>query len=161
MARKFLKIALVFVVVALAGCQTTTDYYLGARANGGTIVRIPATDESGLHWQDLYLSVDYALVRQGDRLTLSGSFTFANSPRFVYKRVSDMKVKLFLLDAANRVVAYRDVGRTLSHDLEDDTRIKGEFTLPVSAVAYTFGYEGTFIGDEEDGFHVWKLPQRD
>ena len=161
MARKFLKIALVFVVVALAGCQTTTDYYLGARANGGTIARIPATDESGLHWQDLYLSVDYALVRQGERLALSGSFTFANSPRFVYKRVYDMKLKFFLLDAANRVVAYRDVGRTLTHGLEDETRIKGEFTLPASAVAYTFGYEGAFIGDEEDGYHVWKLPQRD
>ena len=161
MARKFLKIAFVFAVLLLAGCQTTTDYYLGARAAGGTIAGIPTTDKSGLHWQDLYLSVDYALARQGDRLLLSGSFTFANSPRIVYKRVYDMKLKFFLLDAANKVVAYRDVGRTLSHDLEDETRIKGEFTLPASAVAYTFGYEGSFIGDENDGYHVWKLPQRD
>ncbi len=160
MARKFLKIALVFVVVALAGCQTTTDYYLGAQASGGTIARIPATDESGLHWQDLYLSVDYALARQGDRLLLSGTFTFADNPVALYSWVYDMKLKFFLLDAANRVVAYRDVGRTLTHGLEDDTKIKGEFTLPASAVSYTFGYEGTFIDEKGERAQVWKLPRR-
>ncbi len=149
------------LVMSLAGCQAATTHYLGAKADQQDVISLSAAAAQNQRWQDLYLTIDYSLERQGQRLDIAGSLAFSESPKVNYTQVVDMKLKLFLLDADMRVVDYREIARTLSTNLEDQTPFRQMFELKDNITAFSFGYEGSFRDDEFGGYKVWKLPSRD
>jgi hypothetical protein len=51
----------------------------------------------------------------------------------------------------------------LSTDLEDQTKFKKTLKLTDDVVAFTFGYEGSFVDNDPENSSsdiVWKLPKR-
>ncbi|MCW8858757.1 MAG: hypothetical protein OQK97_03510 [Deltaproteobacteria bacterium] len=147
----------------LLGCQpATTTYYKGAKAFGMESVSL-VTPIDQQRWQDLYVTVDYSLSRSGDSLDIEGALSFSNNPKVMFTQVRDLKLKLFLLDKEMLVVGYRDIARTLSTDLEDETKFKKTLKLTDDVVAFTFGYEGSFVDNDPENSSsdiVWKLPKR-
>ena len=142
------------------GCQTTTTYYQGAKADSKGVVRLAVDRIENQRWQDLYVTVDYSFDRQGDQFNIDGLFLFSISPKINFERVRDLKLKLFLLDKDMLVVDYLEVARTLSIILDEEISFSHDLRLAENVVAFTFGYEGSFIDDEWNGFTVWKLPKR-
>ena len=147
----------------ISGCHTTTTYYQGAKADEVGVVSLSVGGTEPQHWQDLYVTVDYNLNRNGEQLEIEGALSFSDNPKALYTRVWDLKLKLFLLDQNMRVVSYRDIARTLSNSLDDKTKFTRTLQLRKDVVSYTFGYEGSFVDDDPESpsiDHVWKLPKR-
>ncbi|MFK5927244.1 MAG: hypothetical protein QM483_11485 [Desulfuromusa sp.] len=154
-------ILLLFLLAPLFfGCQATTTYYQGAKADSQGVVRLAVDQVENQRWQDLYVTVDYSYDRQGDQFNIDGLFSFSFSPKINFERVRDLKLKLFLLDKDMFVVDYLEIARTLSTSLEDQISFSYKLDLAENVVAFTFGYEGSFIDDEGSGFTIWKLPKR-
>jgi len=149
----------IFLLAAMTGCQGTSGYYLGAQADAARVVSLPAETSHGLVWQDLNLTIPYDLKVDSGSVTVSGKIGFSGNPQVVYQRVYDMKVKFYLLDKDNRVISYREVARVLNYGLEELTDFKAEVKRPENAVAYTFGYEGIFIDEDQMSYQVWNLPK--
>ncbi len=153
----------VFLGLMVSGCQTTTTYYLGAKADGEGVVSLSAGGSDPQHWQDFYVTVDYYVSQEGEQLDIEGALSFSDNPKAIYTRVRDLKLKLFLLDRDRRVVTYRDIARTLSQSLDDKTIFSRALPLQEGVVAYTFGYEGSFVDNDPESpsvDRVWKLPER-
>ena len=149
--------------LTLVGCQTTTTYYQGAKADEEGVVSLTPRQVEQQHWQDLYVAVDYSFSRLENRFDLDGVLSFSNSPKGNYTRVWDLKLKLFFLDKDLRVVEYLDIARTLSNGLDDKTTFSKTLQLQESVESFTFGYEGSFIDDDPESpstDKVWKLPKR-
>lgn len=147
----------------LVGCQTTTTYYLGAKADEADVIRLAAGRVDQQRWQDLYVVVDYSYHQQGNRLDIDGVLSFSVSSKINFTRVWDMKLKLFFLDQDLRVVNYLDIARTLSTNLDDETRFSRTLQLKEGVEFFTFGYEGSFRDDDPESpssEQVWKLPKR-
>ena len=147
-------------LLMLAGCQATTGLYHGARADAETVVELPDGKQSGQHWKDLYLQVDYSLQRDADRLTIKGSFSYTQSTKTIFQQVHDLKLKLYLVDSEQRVVAYREVARALGNRLDNRISFSEVFDLPPGVTGMTFGYEGIMLNEEKRGEMIWKLPDR-
>lgn len=160
------KLWIIFVFIfglELLGCQTTTTYYQGAKADEKGVVNLSMGQFEEQRWQDLYVTVDYSFDRQGDQFDIDGALSFSNSPKGNYTRVGDLKLKLFLLDKDMLVVSYLDIARVLSNSLDDKTKFAQALEIQEGVVAFTFGYEGTFIDDDPESSstdRVWKLPKR-
>lgn len=146
--------------ILLVGCQATNGYYQGARADGDTVVALPDGAQSGQHWEDLYLQVDYSLKRVADRLTIEGTFSYTQSTTTIFQRVHDLKLKLYLLDDRQRVLAYRQVARSLGSSLDNEISFREVLELPDGAVGMTFGYEGIMVDEDKRGEMIWKVPDR-
>lgn len=147
----------------LVGCQTTTTHYLGAKADEADVVSLIAGQVEQQRWEDLYVTVDYSYDRQGNRLDIDGALSFSDSPKINFTQVRDMKLKLFFLDQDMRVVNYLDIARTLSTNLDDETRFARTLQLKEGVKSFTFGYEGSFRDDDPESpssEQVWKLPKR-
>ncbi|MDA3903335.1 MAG: hypothetical protein PF441_07815 [Desulfuromusa sp.] len=147
----------------LLGCQTTTTYYQGAKADAEGVVSLSAGQVEKQRWQDLYVTVDYSFDHQGSQFNIDGALTFSNHPKGNYTRVSDLKLKLFFLDKDMLVVNYLDIARTLSSDLDDKTIFARTLQIKEGVVLFTFGYEGSFIDDDPESpssNRVWQLPKR-
>ncbi len=163
MKNNLLILLFIFLGMIFSGCQTTTTYYQGARADEVGVVSLSVGETDLQHWQDLYVTVDYNLNQNGEQLEIEGVLSFSDSPKAIYTRVWDLKLKLFLLDKDMRVVSYLDVARTLSNSLDDKTKFNRTLQLQKDVVAFTFGYEGSFIDDDPESpstDYVWKLPKR-
>ncbi len=149
--------------LTLFGCQTTTTYYQGAKADEEGVVNLPLGKVEGQRWQDLYIAVDYSFDRQGNQLDIDGALSFSDSSKINYTRVPDLKLKLFLLDRDLRVIDYLDIARTLSTSLDARTTFSNRVPLKDGVVSFTFGYEGSFVDSDPESpssNHVWKLPKR-
>ncbi|WP_321389848.1 hypothetical protein [uncultured Desulfuromusa sp.] len=163
MKNKFLILLILCGGLILSGCQTTTTYYQGAKADAVGVVSLVPVPVGQQKWQDLYVTVDYNLNRSGDNLDIDGVLSFSDSPQITYSVVRDLKLKLFLLDQDMRVVDYFDVARTLSHRLDDETTFSQTMKMRPGVVAMTFGYEGAFTENDPEGPSgqtVWRLPKR-
>lgn len=150
-------------VLLLSGCQATTGYYRGADAADMMTLRLADAVAQEQVWEDLYLRVVYNLQQNADQVEINGNLTFSDSARTNYSRVKDLKLKLFLLDADMRVVAYDDIARTLSYSLEETTSFKRVLSLDRSVVALAIGYEGILAGggfDAPGGQAIWEMPKR-
>jgi hypothetical protein len=155
---------IIFVGLILFGCQTTTTYYQGAKADEEGVISLVMGQAEQQQWQDLYVTVDYNLHRSDDTLDIDGVLSFSDSPKINYTAVRDLKLKLFLLDQDERVVEYFDIARTLGNSLDDETIFARTVKITEGIVAMTFGYEGSFIDNDPEGLSgqtVWKLPKRD
>lgn len=154
----------IIMLVALFGCQPATlTYYKGANAEDMDVVSLTASQKEVQNWQDLYVTVDYNLEKNGDQVDIDGVLTFSQSPKVNYTHVRDLKLKLFFLNKDLRVVDYLDVARTLSTDLEDETRFSKSIRVSPDVIALTFGYEGSFFDSDPEypsSDMVWKLPKR-
>lgn len=148
------------LVPVFFGCQATTTYYQGAKADSKGVVRLAVDQVENQRWKDLYVTVDYSFDRQGDQFNIDGLFSFSTSPKINFERVQDLKLKLFLLDKDMLVVDYLEIARTLGNSLDDEISFSHDLRLAENVVAFTFGYEGSFLDDEMIGFNVWKLPKR-
>lgn len=154
---------LVFVGLLLFGCQTTTTYYQGAKADEEGVISLVAAQEGPQQWQDLYVTVDYSFHHQGKRFSIDGALSFSDHPKGMYTRVPDLKLKLFFLNKDMRVVDYLDIARTLSISLDDKTTFSKTLNIKDDVVSFTFGYDGEFIDDDPEmpsRITVWKLPKR-
>ncbi len=163
MKNKLLILLIVSFIFGLLGCQTTTTYYLGAQAEPDEVVSLSPWNAGPQHWQDLYVEVDYYLTFDGEQLDIEGTLSFSDSPQVNYTRVMDLKLKVFLLDKDLTVVSYRDIARTLSGQLEDETDFRGVLPFPNSAQFLTFGYDGSFEDNDPESpstDSIWKLPAR-
>ncbi|MEE4254442.1 MAG: hypothetical protein V2I50_10430 [Desulfuromusa sp.] len=163
MKKTVLIISALLVVLSLSACQTTTTFYLGAKADEEGVINLATAQTGQQLWQDLYVTVDYNLSTSGNILDIDGALSFSDSPRINFTGVRDLKLKLFLLDQNMRVVEYFDIARTLSTNLDDQTIFSKTMKIKSDAVAMTFGYEGSFVDSEPEGSGqiVWKLPKRD
>lgn len=149
--------------LAILGCQTTTTYYQGAKADAEGVVSLAPGRAESQRWQDLYVTVDYSFDQQGSQLDIAGDLSFSNNPKALFTRVWDLKLKLFFLDKDMRVVHYLDIARTLSNSLDDKTEFSRSLQLQEGVVSFTFGYEGSFVDDDPESpstDQVWKLPKR-
>ncbi|MEA3362936.1 MAG: hypothetical protein U9Q61_06660 [Thermodesulfobacteriota bacterium] len=163
MKNKLWPVSVFLFGLILLGCQTTTTYYQGARADEEGVVNLSATQIENQRWQDLYVTVDYSFNRQGERFDIDGTLSFSDHPKAMYTRVPDLKLKLFFLDKEMRVVNYLDIARTLSTSLDDKTTFSRTLPIKEGVVSFTFGYEGVFIDDDPESpssNQVWKLPKR-
>lgn len=162
MKRILFMILALFVGLTLFGCQTTTTFYQGAKADEEGVISLAAAQKGSQIWQDLYITVDYNLHQSGDNLNIDGALSFSDNPRINFTGVRDMKLKLFFLDQNMRVVNYYNIARTLSNNLDDQTTFSKAMKIKSDVVAMTFGYEGSFVDNEPDGSGqmVWKLPKR-
>ncbi len=146
-------------VFLLVGCQTTTGHYLGAEAESGPVVPFAQADKTQT-WQDLYLVIDshFEQQQQGGRLT--GVMRYADHVQMMYVRAGRLTLRVFLLDTDNRVVAYQTVsGLFPGSTVHTSHPFAVSFADIKGAVAYTFGYEATFIDDEGMAFQVWNQPR--
>ncbi len=161
--KKKLWIIFVFLSgVVLFGCQTTTTYYQGAKADEEGMVSLSLGQVEKQRWQDLYVTVDYSFKQQADQIIIDGTLSFSNHPRLLFTRVWDLKLKLFFLDKDMRVVSYLDIARTLNNNLDDKTKFNRTLEVQEEVVAFAFGYEGSFVDDDPESSstdHVWKLPR--
>ncbi|PLY03950.1 MAG: hypothetical protein C0622_03650 [Desulfuromonas sp.] len=161
MLKSVVRFSLVLLLgLALTACQAATSYYLGAKADGMESVVLKS---GNYHWQDLYVTVDYRLQQQADKLGIDGVLTFSDNPRVSYTVSRDLKLKLFQLDKDKRVVSYADIARVLNPDLEADTRFAREVPLHKDTVSLAFGYEGVLFAKDPDyptSDMIWKLPRR-
>lgn len=150
---------LLFFVVMLTGCQTSTGHYLGALADEDRVTDITPVLDAQQQWEGFYLTVDSQLRRQAGNYQMSGRLSFSEHARMMYVRVADVDLTLFLLNADNRVVDYRRATHFIG--LRPDDRVPFTVTVPVSdqAVAYTFGYRVTFTDDEGGTSVNWHLPR--
>jgi len=149
-----------FCALLLAGCQTTTGHYLGAKAEHSTVLQLQDALRAEQHWQDLYVSVDYRVQQQGNQLVTQGVFTFADYPQLNQARVYDFKLKLFLLNKEQLVVDYFDLYRTLGQSLREQMVFKKTVQISSEVTALSFGYEGAFLDETGARDSVWKLPKR-
>ncbi len=143
----------------LNGCQTTTGHYLGAVAEDDGITEITPALDTQQHWEEVYVTVDSRLQRLEDQYQMTGELSFSQHSRMMYVRVADVELTLFLLDADNLVMDYRQA--THFKGLSTDDRIPFTVTLPLvdQAVAYTFGYQITLIDDEGASSTNWYYPR--
>jgi len=163
MKNKLRVISFLLLLPVFLGCQATTTYYLGAKADSKGVVRLAVNQVENQRWQDLYVTVDYSFDQQGNQLNIDGALSFSNSPKALFTRVWDLKLKLFLLDKDMRVVHYLDIARTLSNSLDDKTTFSRTLSLQEGVESFTFGYEGSFVDDDPESpstDQVWKLPKR-
>lgn len=151
---------ILFIALILSGCQSSTGYYLGAKADEETTVILTAENGPQLHWQDLYVTLDYSLERQGNQLTVEGIFTFSDYPKVNLAKVQDLKLKLFLLNEDRVVLGYLDIYRTTGRSLDELRPFSQSVEVPPEAVAIAFGYEGKLIRDFGGHETIWKLPKR-
>ena len=149
----------VLIIPVFSGCQTTTTHYLGTQADREGVVSLSVDKAENQRWEDLYATVDYSFVQQGNQLDFEGIFSFSFSPQINYERVRDFKLKLFLLDENRIVVDYLEVVRTLSSNLEEKISFSYKTDLAENVTALTFGYEGIFSDEMGSRFTVWKLPK--
>ena len=145
---------------ALAGCQTTTGYYKGAKADQETIISVADKANGVRHWKDLYVDIDYSFKQQGNQLLVDGILAFSGYPKQMMASVKDFKLKLFLLDQDGRVLDYYDLKRTVSSSLDQKTAFGKSVQMPAGTVAMSFGYEGEFVGDYHASEVVSELPKR-
>ena len=149
-----------FSLLIAAGCQSTTGFYLGARADDETIVSLGTEVQEKLHWQDLYVKLDYTVQRQAQILLFAGDFSFADYPQGSLVRVVDFKLKLFLLDENQLVVDYFEIYRSLGGRLDEEMKFSKTLSLPAGTAAFAFGYEGRFVDEEGARETAWKLPKK-
>ena len=154
-----LGVVLLFLVV-LTGCQTTTSYYRGASAEEMNVVTLNGDQAGEQRWQDLYLQIDYSLEKSAGQLRFDGEFTYTQTTKTIFQQVHDLKLKLYLLDDQMRVIDYRQVARSLGTSLESRTTFSEQFDLDEQVAAFTFGYDGVLIDDEQGSEIIWKVPQR-
>lgn len=151
---------LLLSLVVIAGCQTTTGFYRGARADDETVVSLQKIGQDEHHWQDLYVRLDFRTQQQGGEILFDGVFTFANFPRMNLARVDDFKLKLFFLDRDQLVLDYFDIYRTFGGSLEEEMLISRSLLMPAGTVAFAFGYEGEFFDEIGARKFAWKLPRK-
>jgi hypothetical protein len=146
-------------LLALAGCQATTGHYLGAVADADNIIRMASAEGEERRWQDIFLTIDSGLQWQNQNPLLVGQVTYSLHPQMMYQRATQVTLRVFLLDGDNRVVSYQSLPGIFPGRTDETTR----FSLPLHyaerPVAYTFGYEVTFIDDEGLGSRHWNLPR--
>ena len=160
MKNKLWIVLVLLLIPMFTGCQTTTTYYQGAKADRKGVVSLAVNHVEQQRWEDLYATVDYSFDRRGNQLDFEGIFSFSFSPQINYERVRDFKLKLFLLDENRIVVDYLEVVRTLSNNLEDQVSFSYNLDLAENVTGLTFGYEGLFVDDAGMPFRVWELPKR-
>jgi len=149
---------LLLVTLLMVGCQPATTRYLGALADQKEAVTLAQGEVKDQQWDDLYTSVNYSYQRAGDHLELQGTLSFSFSSQTNYKRVRDLKLKIFFLDKNLQVIEYYDIARTLSPDIEQHLKFLKTFKLQSGVTAFTFGYEGTLV-DEAQSHPIWNFPQ--
>ncbi len=149
---------LVLLVVFLSACQAPLTHYMQARVDAGQAYVLADNVVNGV-WQDMYLTVNYQVDNSADKVSVHGTFSYADHPRAMYNLVQDMKLKFFLLDAQQRVVAYQEVGRALGKGLDEVSNFAATFTKPVTATGFAFGYEGGFIDEDKNLYSVYELPK--
>lgn len=162
--RSLITLVIIVVCFMLFGCQSgTTGYYKGATAAEMGTIDITKNLEGEQVWRDLYITVTYQLQRTEDQLNIKGRIGFSDSSKINYTRVSDMKLKLFLLDQDLLVVDSMDIARVLSYHLDDETDFNRTVKLESHVVALTFGYDG-YLVDNDPEFPsvnpVWKIPKK-
>jgi len=162
--RRLITLIIGVMSLVLCACQlTSTKYFLGASAAEMETIMITKDLEKEQVWQDLYLTVTYQLSQTEDRLNIKGKMGFSESSKTNYSRVSDMKLKLFLLDGNLTVVDSMDIARTLSYGLDDETGFDRTLPLDRNVVAFAFGYDGYLVDSDPEYPSVdpvWKIPQK-
>jgi len=161
--RRLITLVIGVMSLVLCACQPTTKYFLGASAAEMEPIVITKDLEKEQVWQDLYLTVTYQLSQTEDRLNIKGKMGFSESSKTNYSRVSDMKLKLFLLDGNLTVVDSMDIARTLSYGLDDETGFDRTLPLDRNVVAFAFGYDGYLVDSDPEYPSVdpvWKIPQK-
>lgn len=153
-------IGCIFTILLLSGCGTTSTYYLGAKIPQDEIVLLTNHDLSDESWQDLYLNVNYSIVRQGDQLLMEGRLSFADYPKMNLAGLWDLTLTVYLVNSQGTVEQYFDLVNTLGNNLEDVYPFRKQFTVNEKVTGMAFGYEGQLVKERSGRIDIWKLPKR-
>jgi hypothetical protein len=153
-----MRIIIVFMTLILVSCAAKGTYYQGATVEQD-IVQLPAV-AAEYTWQDLYLTVDYALSRQDNRLRIEGNLSFSLFSRINLAWANDVVLSLYLLDDQGVVLSYQDIASTLGSRLDSVIPFRKDIPIGNAVTAIWFGYEGKFLKEKGEGIdYVWKRPK--
>jgi len=103
-------------------------------------------------WQGRYLSVDYSYSRGSGNIDLAGAVQFEDSLALGFTVLHDFRISARFLDANGRVLETRPI--TTDRGSFSPIPFRKTMSIPSSAVAMSFTYEGTAIesgGDDGGG----------
>lgn len=158
MMNRWLKYCAFFVLIGLTACQSGSGHYLGALADRAGVIAIAAPLTGPQQWQDTHVIVESTLEQDDRQYRFSGEVSFTFHSQAMYSRVTNATLTLFLLDAADRVVAYQTLTRLMWQSPEETTPFSLTLDKVSGVAAYTFGYEATFIDDESMAYRHWSFP---
>lgn len=161
---KILSALFAVLVIALSGCRVDPHYYRGADATNLKPLIAAQSTETLQRWQDLFVRVDYRIIRLPSTLQLQGELAFTDGARINYSRAGSLDLQLYFLDRDQRVVRSSTLARSLSRNLEDTTLFSKTFPIDDGIVALAFGYDGSLIDNDPDFFSstmpIWKVPRQ-
>lgn len=136
------------LLISLTACQTIPGPFPGAQAEAGRIIRLDMAGAEVQQWQDLYLTIDSGLREHPGHSLLTGKIQFSIRPQALFRYVSEVTLWVFILDENNRVLSFQAVPRTTGHQLDDVVTFSTDLQVSHNAVAYTFGYDASFLDDQ-------------
>jgi hypothetical protein len=160
MGEKAMRLFFLLSLLVIAGCATTTTYYLGAQEKPERIAQIPPLPTETLRWEDLYIKVDYQLSQKDGVLKISGRLAFADYPRINLARFEQMVLSVYLLDEQGRVVNYAELIKPLGSSFDEQFPFEKQLSLPSTASALSFGYDIRTYDETGAGSFYWQHPLR-
>lgn len=159
MVSRWLTYCVVFALIGLTACQAGSGHYLGALADRAGVIAIAPPLAGPQQWQDTHVIVESTLEQDERQYRFSGEVFFTFHSQAMYSRVTNATLILFLLDEADRVVAYQTLSRFMWQSPEERTPFSLTLDRVPGVVAYTFGYEATFVDDESVSYRQWSFPR--
>ena len=158
-----MKIRLLMTVILLAtlplgACQVAPRDYRGAQAAPERVVELAQLPlEQQL--QDYYVDISYRAARQGEQLQIAGNFSFSINSQVYHRRVHELRLLLFQLDEARRVMDSQLLASTSTTDLARPLVFDRDVKLGTGVIAFTLGYELIIIDEDEHVQIVEDVPR--
>jgi hypothetical protein len=155
-----MRLLFLLLLLVMLGCATTTAYYLGAQEKSERMTQISPLPAETLHWEDLYIKVNYQLSREADMLKISGKLAFADYPQINLARFKQMVLSLYLLDDQGVVVNYAELIKPVGSSFDEQFPFEKQLSLPSTASALSFGYDIRTYDETGAGSFYWQHPLR-
>ena len=150
--------ATLLAALPLGACQVAPRDYRGALAAPERVVKLAQLPlEQQL--QDYYVDISYRVARQGEQLQVTGNFAFSINSQVYHRRVHDLRLLLFQLDEARRVMDSQLLARTSTTDLDRPLVFDRDVRLGPGVSAFALGYELIMIDEEEHVQIVKDVPR--
>ena len=134
----------------------TSQLYHGDTVTEVQIVNLSDSGPQQGSWSTFDMAIDYQYQIENGGLHISGTGMLSQHYQLLYAGVRQLRVYLFLLDAAGRVQQTVSLSAFLA-DTEDTFRFDQRVALAPEMKAFTFGYSG-YAYENEDRFYFDQLP---
>jgi hypothetical protein len=132
----------------LNACQTTSLYSKTAVVSQEDRVAIPQGNETGT-WRGKDLSVNYRYSREAGQIDLSGTVNFEEHMTLGYVLLNDFRLSAIFTNEKGRIIETKGLATDRGSIGPIPFRVR--LSVPVSASAMSFSYQGTAIEGGNDG----------